>query len=128
MIKLYPIAKELLREVGSVAKIKKTFEIIYDLQMTAHAEERQLRHLDSNGEIISTKEITQLIDLAIPQLTNALIQNTLDIGDKIVLIKNNLNSVGQLHNISPGQLKFVIITVMKEKNFRTNPENKIFRF
>lgn len=128
MIKLYPIAKQILREAGSIAKINKSFTITYDLTMTNHAEERQLRHIDSTGEVISDNEIKALIEIALPDLTYAMIKNKVDIGDRLVLVQGNLHIVGQLQTTNGKDVKFIVITVMKEKDFRLSKDNIIFRY
>ena len=131
-IKKY-IYKQLLKELDSIGEIERQIKIVFDPLMSVHAVERQLRHLDEpSGEIIREKDIKELIQLAIPYITDDLIQNNIDVNrDELILIntKNDLNVVVVLKpSNKQNQLDCIIKTTMIEKNFKIRSHNVIYKF
>jgi len=116
-------AIKILIERETLGKITKNISIVFELEMTDHAVERQFRHLNQNGEgeIINKTDIKNLIDKAIPTLINALITNEIDIDEKIHLKQNRLNLIVVLNETNiENQLKLKIVTTMLKYDFKVS--------
>jgi len=106
---------------GVIGKYHKKIEIDYNIDKTQHAELRQHR-----GEnFISDDDIKELTNRSIEKITNALIFDEIDIGDKIHLkdSKSDLNIVIGLEE-NNNDIVVKIITLMRIKNFRTDHQTK----
>lgn len=102
-------------------------KVVFD--KTIHAGDRQFRHGMSN--FIEEEDIVASAQKAIPKIVTALINNTIDVGDAVLVKdkRNNLNIVGTLQprvkepqgttelKLSRPELNFVIITIMVKKEF-----------
>jgi hypothetical protein len=90
--------------------------ISVQINKTKHAGERQSRHDHTQ---ISEKDIVNVADQAIPDITKALVFDRIDVGDYIHVKdrKTALNLIGLLQEKSPYNLMFVIMTVMIKPNF-----------
>jgi hypothetical protein len=117
------IDRIIIKELEHLATISKPVKITYDLELTDHAIERQLRHLEDKGIVIKDKEIINIIEKSIPILTNEFIENRININDEIVLTDktNNLNVVGILKSNNFNEITFIVKTVMIKKNFLVQP-------
>ena len=106
----------------TIGKVSQKINVVVQLDMTKHAEERKDRH----DKYITDTEIKFLADRAVKQISKLLIMDELDINDKIGIhdIKSDLNLVGQIKR-QGDMLDLVIITVMVEKNFRFSKVDKV---
>ena len=104
-----------------MGKFQKTIEVDYDIDKTQHAQNRQ--HRDNN--FISDHDIKELIDRSIGILTNALMFDEINIGDKIHL-KDRHSDLNIVVGIEEDYNNIVIkiITLMKTEKFKTDPETK----
>jgi len=122
------IKEELVKEADSFKKLDVSIKITYDIQMTQHAIERKMRHLDDEGVIIKDKDIIDLIDKALPKLTTDMVKNTLNVGDEMVLTSksNNLNVVGILKSGNGNEINFIIKTIMIKPGFKPDSTKQYF--
>jgi hypothetical protein len=105
--------------VGSIAK---TFNVDLKIDKTNHATIRQKR---KENDFISNEEIKNTIDKAMMKIVSRLLTDKFFIGDKIHIFdsKTDLNIVGQI-KLENQKLEFVIITVMRERNFHQKSDTK----
>lgn len=110
-----------------IAKDKIEIDIDYGVSTTQHSSQRQTRH--GEDKLISNEEISNNVKAAFHILTKAMIRDTYDIGER-VLIKNldsNLNIVGVAKDGGSNGIIFKVITVMRHPNFRNIKDTKIIR-
>jgi hypothetical protein len=90
--------------------------ISVQINKTKHAGERQSRHDHTQ---ITERDIMDVADKAIPNITKALLFDRIDVGDYIHVKdkKSALNLIGILQEKSPYNLMFVVMTVMVKPNF-----------
>jgi hypothetical protein len=90
--------------------------IAVQINKTKHAGERQSRHDHTQ---ITERDIMDVADKAIPNITKALLFDRIDVGDYIHVKdkKSALNLIGILQEKSPYNLMFVVMTVMVKPNF-----------
>ena len=90
--------------------------ISVQINKTKHAGDRQSRHDHTQ---ISEKDIIDVADKAIPDITKALLFDRIDVGDYIHVKdkKTSLNLIGILQEKSPYNLMFVVMTIMLKSNF-----------
>lgn len=90
--------------------------IAVQINKTKHAGERQSRHDHTQ---ITERDIMDVADKAIPNITKALLFDRIDVGDYIHVNdkKSALNLIGILQEKSPYNLMFVVMTVMVKPNF-----------
>lgn len=107
---------------NTIAKVSKDINVKIDIDKTVHAGQRQFRHETP----ISDEEIIRIVSLALPEIANQLMFDEINMGS-YVLIKNddNLNIIGVLHPGNNGVIDFVVITVMKKKDFMPKKNTKI---
>ena len=116
--------------------IKEPVEIRLDIEKIQHAGERQTRHVGSGNDKISNDDITEAVELAIEELTIALMQDKFSINQEsddyptkgikagepnrfvIKNLTNDLNIVCQLES-GVNEFTLTVITVMVEPDFRT---------
>ncbi len=100
---------------STIGSFRDKIDIEYNIDKTKHAEERQDRH----GIPISDFEISELVSRGVDYVANALMKNEINVGDRILLkdANSNLNVVGSMQS-SGDRFKFIIITVMREDEFR----------
>lgn len=111
-------AKEALSE-AYLGKAVDNIRVVLALDKTKHAGERQSRH--GGQDFISDEEIISTAKKGIPSLSQALLFDKIDVGDDVVIqSKDGLNVVGNIQR-EGNDLKLVVITVMRKKNFRPKP-------
>ena len=99
-----------------IGTVSDKVNVSVQINKTKHAGERQSRH----GHMqISEKDIMDVADKAIPNITKALLFDRIDVGDYIHVKdrKTALNLIGILQEKSPYNLMFVVMTVMVKPNF-----------
>lgn len=119
-----------------IAYLKEPVEIRIDVEKVTHAGDRQWRHgLD---EKITDDDIIDTIELAIEDLTIALMQDKFNIyqeeddyptkgvkagGANRFVIKNKTNGLNVVCQLVPGDNEFrlTVITVMKKADFKVYP-------
>jgi len=123
-----PIPEYIKKNVGNlneefIGSIAKTFDVQLQIDKTNHATLRQHR---KENDFISDQEIKSVIDKAMIKIVAKLLIDKIFIGDKIHIYdsKTDLNIVGQIKLEQNNKLEFVIITIMREKNFRQKPDMK----
>lgn len=121
-----------LLETTDVGILKKKINIVMDVDKTDHAGERQSRHQDETGEVITDKDIKITLGAAIPKIVNQLLQNMINVGQRVIIknIKNNLNIVVRLKGNATHQneIDCEVITVMiLAKNFGTRSKQPIIK-
>lgn len=118
------IYKSLLERSIGMAKEPITVEL--DIDNTVHADERQTRHGVSHLKI-EDKEIMDTVELAMPQLSDALLKDFILVNETSILIhnkKNALNVAGTI--VRKGRnLVFRVITVMRKKDFKPYSDNYV---
>ena len=99
-----------------IGTVSDKVNISVQINKTKHAGERQTRH---DHMQISEKDIMNVADKAVPDITKALLFNRIDVGDYIHVRdkKSALNLIGIIQEKSPFNLMFVIMTVMIKPNF-----------
>lgn len=118
-----------------IAYIKQPVEIRIDVEKIQHASDRQFRHMQSADSKISNDDIVETIELAIEELTIALMQDKFNINqieddyptkgvragqpNRFIIFNktNNLNVVCQLEAGSD-EFTLTVITVMIKEDFR----------
>jgi hypothetical protein len=120
----------------SIGYLKEPVEIRIDIEKIQHATDRQFRHGGMKDEVISDNDIIETIELAIEEITIALMQNKFDIyqneddyptkGVKAgepnrFVIKNKTNNINVVCQLEPGdnEFKLTVITVMRKPDFKT---------
>ena len=121
------------RAPQEIAYLKEPVEIRIDVEKVNHAGDRQFRHgLD---EKITNDDIVETVELAIEELTIALMQDRFNIyqdednyptkgvraGEpNRFVIKNKTNDLNVVCQLTPGdnEFKLTVITVMKKADFR----------
>ena len=121
------------RAPKEIAYLKEPVEIRIDVTKVSHATDRQFRHgLDGK---ISDDDIIDTVELAVEELTIALMQDKFDIyqnednyptkGVKAgqpnrFVIKNTSNNLNLVCQLTPGDNEFTltVITVMSKPDFR----------
>lgn len=90
--------------------------ISVQINKTKHAGDRQSRHDHTQ---ITEKDILNVADKAIPDISKALLFDKIDVGDYVHVKdkKSALNLIGILQEKSSFNLMFVIMTVMIKPNF-----------
>lgn len=106
----------------NIAKLQKNIKIKVVIDSTVHSDERKRRHED---KIITDSEIVSTADKALPQITDKLIFDKLDIGDFIHIFNpsNDLNLITKLEG-EGSNMKLIIITVMIKKDFKPKKGTK----
>jgi hypothetical protein len=122
------------RPPQEIAYLKEPVEIRIDVEKVNHAGDRQYRH--GALEKITNNEIIETVELAIEELTIALMQDRFNIyqdednyptkGVKAgepnrFVIKNKTNDLNVVCQLTPGdnEFKLTVITVMVKPDFRT---------
>ena len=112
-----------------IAKDKVQLSIDYGVNRTKHGAERQDRHVADGGERISEKEIADTIKKAIPDITQAMILDKIDLKKDKVLVqsKKHLNIVGIITQgpSGPNSISFKIVTIMRTPDWRPNADTKL---
>ena len=105
-----------------IAQLSNTIDVVTNLQKTKHARDRQTRHGYSDADVISDDDIKKTVNIVIPKIARALIFNRIDIGDDVLVknSRNDINVVGNLAQAGP-KLNFIVITVMKKRDFKPKP-------
>ncbi len=101
---------------NTIAKVSKDINVKIDIDKTVHAGERQYRHI---GNPISDEEIISIVGLALPEIANQLIFDEINMGSYILIkqLETNINIVGALHPGANDEIDFVVVTVMRKKDF-----------
>lgn len=93
-----------------------------DIETSRHATDRYFRHGIEKGEKITEDEIIETLEQAIEPLTYAIIDGKLKVREAFV-VKDTNTKLNLVCNLMPtkeeGNLKLVIITVMKKEDFKT---------
>lgn len=99
-----------------IGTVSDKVNISVQINKTKHAGDRQSRHDHTQ---ISEKDIMNVANKAIPDITKALLFDRIDVGDYIHVKdkKTSLNLIGLLQEKSPYNLMFVVMTVMLKSNF-----------
>ena len=118
MIKLKKLVEK------TIGKVSQKINVVIQLDKTKHASDRQSRH---EKEITDT-EIKYTEEMAIKKIVHMLMMDEIDINDKILIqdTKSDLNLVGAIKR-QGDMLDLVIITVMREKNFRNTQGTKTIK-
>ena len=100
---------------NTIAKVSKDINVKIDIDKTIHAGERQYRH----EEPISDKQIIDIVALALPDIANELIFDDIHMGEYILIKQflTDINVVGALHPGNNDEIDFVVVTVMRKKDF-----------
>ena len=106
----------------TIGKVSQKINVVIQLDKTKHAAERQQRH---DKEITDT-EIKYLAEKAIKTIGKMLMMDELDVNERVIIKDKNtdLHLVG-VFKAKGDMLDLVIITVMREKNFRNPKGTKI---
>jgi hypothetical protein len=125
--------RKLFRKPKNIGYVKEPVEIRIDIDKIPHVGDRQVRHgFDS---LINDDDILDTIEMAIEQITIALMQDEFDIyqnednyptkGVKAgepnrFVIKNKENNLNLVCELEPGdnEFKLTVITVMTKPDFR----------
>lgn len=101
-----------------IGQFRDKIDIVYNVDKTQHAGERQYR----DSDYITNDEINTLVHKCMERIIKSLIFNTTDIGTPIHLqdTTTNLNIVATTRK-EGDRIKFIIITVMKKPNFYAKP-------
>lgn len=123
------------RAPKTIGYLKEPVEIRIDIEKIQHAGERQYRH-GGMENTISNDDIIETVELAIEEITIALMQDRFDIyqdqddyptkGVKAgepnrFVIKNKTNDINVVCQLEPGDNEFTltVITVMRKPDFRS---------
>lgn len=114
--------KALYGKPKEVGFIEEPVKIRIDIKSVPHAGERQLRHGLDN--IIEDGDIIEAVELAIEELTIALMQNVFDIEDRRgqpnrFLIRNTDTDLNIVCVLKPGENEFTltVITIMIKPDY-----------
>lgn len=101
---------------NTIAKVSKDINVKIDVDKTIHAGERQNRH----ERPISDTEITEIVKLALPEIANRLMFDEINMGSYVLIkhIGTDINIVGALHQGANDTIDFVVVTVMRKKDFK----------
>ncbi len=104
-------------------KLLKDINVKIDVDKTFHAGERQFRHVNP----ISDKEIIDIVGLALPEIANELIFDEINMGSYVLIkqLSTDINIVGALHAGYNDEIDFVVITVMRKKDFMPKSGTKV---
>lgn len=113
------LVKIIKEEIGrikedSIGSFVKKIDIVYNIDKTSHASERQFRH----DTTITDDDIKATVNRGIDKMASAMIFDKIDIGNDI-LMKNKstgLNVVGTTRQ-EGDRIKFTVITVMNKRDF-----------
>jgi len=105
-----------------ISQIKKQINIIFDVILTKHAGERQFRH---EGLVITKQIIIDTLKCSLERITFDLMNNTLDVGNKIRVFNktNNLNIILNIE-MSKDDVYLRIVTIMIKPKFLDPPDTK----
>ena len=100
---------------NTIAKVSKDINVKIDIDKTFHAGERQYRHENP----ISDKDIIDIVGLALPEIANKLIFDEIQMGAYVLIrqLSTNTNIVGALHTGNNEEIDFIVVTVMRKKDF-----------
>ena len=101
----------------TIGKVSKQINVKIDIDKTVHAGQQQVR--PENNRPISDTEIIEIVNIALPEIANMLLFDEINMGD-YVLIKHHgtmINIVGALHPGGNDEIDFVVVTVMRKKDF-----------
>jgi hypothetical protein len=124
------------RKPVEIVYLKQPVEIRIEIEKPPHAADRQWRH--GVSEMITDDDIIETVELAIEELTIALMQDQFDIyqnednyptrGVKAgepnrFVIRNKTNDLNVVCILQPGdyEFKLTVITIMTKEDFKTNP-------
>lgn len=113
-----------LKERGVIGNLYHDITIKVSVDLSRHADERRYRH----GDEITEEEIIATAEEAIDDITERLINDTMDVGDEFVIRDKtyDLNLVGVLERTrDPSVLELTVITVMRKRNFRPKSGTKV---
>jgi len=100
---------------NTIAKVSKNINVKIDIDKTIHAGERQFRHENP----ITDKEIIDIVSIALPEIANQLMFDEIDMGSYVLVkqLATDINIVGALHPGTNDEIDFVVVTVMRKKDF-----------
>lgn len=106
------------RKNKNIGDVRDDVEIRIDLEAVPHVLDRQYRH--GVEEKITEDEIVDLVEKSVEELTIALMQDRLNVGERFTLKDKdtNLNCVCVLEP-EENNFKLIIITVIRKENFTT---------
>lgn len=124
------------RKPVEIGYLKQPVEIRIEIEKPSHAADRQWRH--GVSDMITDDDIIETVELAIEELTIALMQDQFDIyqnednyptkGVKAgepnrFVIRNKSNNLNVVCILQPGdyEFKLTVITIMTKENFKTYP-------
>jgi hypothetical protein len=124
------------RKPVEIGYLKQPVEIRIEIEKTPHAADRQWRH--GVSDMIPDDDLIETVELAIEELTIALMQDQFDIyqnednyptrGVKAgepnrFVIRNKTNNLNVVCILEPGdyEFKLTVITIMTKEEFKTNP-------
>ena len=124
------------RKPVEIGYLKQPVEIRIEIEKPPHAADRQWRH--GVSDMITDDDIIETVELAIEELTIALMQDQFDIyqnednyptrGVKAgepnrFVIRNTTNNLNVVCILEPGdyEFKLTVITIMTKEDFKTNP-------
>lgn len=131
------IDRRVVSKPKEIAYLKEPVEIRIDVEKVTHASDRQFRHGAFDNRI-TDNDIIDTVELAIEELTIALMQDKFNIyqdeddyptkGVKAgqpnrFVIKNKTNNLNVVCQLTPGEneFKLTVITVMVKPDFRVYP-------
>lgn len=120
---MFKTFEEYLNE-ATIGKVQKNVKIKVEIDSTVHSEIRKGRHGDRK---ITDSEIVQTADRAIPDITEELIFDKIDIGAVIHIknTKNDLNLIAEIKGKGENMI-LKIVTVMIKKDFIPKKGTKSF--
>lgn len=126
---LYSYVNKYINEDDNLADFNATVTITVKLDKTFHADERQTRHGERLGEVISDDDIIEDVKKASKDIIKSIINNDIDVYGKksrfIVRNKNTkLNIVCQAHKTdNPNVIEIMVVTVIRVNKFWNTKDN-----
>lgn len=108
-----------------ISKDNLTVNIKYNTRRTSHSIEREKR---DGTEPISKKEIIDTVKRGMSKIVLDMVLDKINIDEKIVIqdTQSNLNIVGVVERKGK-TVDFVIVTLMRKKEFRAKPNTHIIK-
>ena len=120
--------EQIIRQATKIADIRKNFTISFDVQKSQHAGQRQYRH---EQYMITQQQIIRSINKASDQILKDLVFDKLNLKQYFCIIDKSfnppLNIVATLLNKASSSLQFIVVTIMRKKDFKVKPGTKIIQ-
>jgi hypothetical protein len=109
---------------NKIADLRDEIQIKIEVDTTVHAEERKFRHVESGEDPITNDDILLTTEKALDEICERQLKGFDKLGKKYwIYDKNNkdLNVVATLSR-KDNDLILLVITIMREKEFRGSPD------